>query len=168
MGFHEKSAWACLLGIVLVFVPYFYFVFQHPMAFFGLFVIAVIVQVAFMTAFHVLNAILSPSIRKTGDVPPHDELDRMIELRAAKISGVVLGLVVISWCLIAMFGAPALGVHEIALAKASGASDLSPSQFAIPVMDVLLAIHTLFAGFVMANIVYYGSIVMGYRRLAHG
>ena len=165
MGFHEKSAWACLLGIALVFTPYFVIVFRSPTAFVGLFVLAVIVQVIFMTVFHTVNAIMSHSIRKTGDAPPRDELDRMIELRAAKISGVILGLVVISWCMIAMFAAP---VQEIALGKALDGAELSTTQFAIPLANVLLAVHVLFAGFVMANLVYYGSIVVSYRKLANG
>ncbi|MCP4080349.1 MAG: hypothetical protein GY819_08010 [Planctomycetaceae bacterium] len=168
MGFHEKSAWACLLGIVLVFVPYFAVVLRFPMAFAGLFVLVVIIQVVFMVAFHVGNAIMSPSIRKTGDTPPKDELDQLIELRAAKISGVILGIVVISWCMIAMYGVPALGVHEIVLANANDGNDLPPSKFAIPIFDVLLAVHVLFAGFVIANLVYYGTIVVSYRRLANG
>jgi hypothetical protein len=168
MGFHEKSAWACLLGILLVFVPYFVVVFRNPMAFLGLFILAVVVLVVILTAFHIVNAIMSPSIRKTGDVPPHDELDRLIELRAAKTSGVVLGVAVIAWCLLAMFGAPLIGMQEIADAKAATGAEVTPSQFAIPVANVLFAVHTLFAGFVVANVVYYGSIVVGYRRLANG
>ena len=168
MGFHEKSAWACLLGTALVFTPYFVVVFRSPTAFVGLFVLAVMVQVIFMAVFHAVNAIMSHSIRMTGDAPPRDELDRMIELRAAKISGVILGMVVICWCMIAMFGAPTMGVQEIALAKALDGAELSTTQFAIPLANVLLAVHMLFAGFVMANLVYYGSIVVSYRRLANG
>lgn len=168
MGFHEKNAWACLLGIALVFIPYFMVVFRFPMAFVGLFVLAVIVQVIFMTVFHIVNAIVSRSIRKAGGSPPLDELDRMIELRAAKISGVVLGVIVILWCMIAMYGAPAMGVQEVILANATGGTEHSPSQIVIPVMNVLLAVHTLFAGFVIANLVYYGSIVVSYRRLTNG
>lgn len=168
MGFQEKSAWACLAGISLVFVPYFIFVFQYPMAFFGLFVLAVIVQVIFMTVFHAVNAIVSPSIRKSGDALPKDELDRMIEQRAAKWSGLILGIVVISWCILVMYGAPLLGVHEMGLSNASDGTELLPSSFAIPVSDVLLAVHVLFAGFVIANLIYYTTIVISYRRLADG
>lgn len=168
MGFHEKSAWACLLGIVLVFVPYFVVVFKYPMAFVGVFVLAVIVLTVFLIAFHLVNAVMSRSIRMTGDSPPKDELDRIIEFRAAKISGVILGIVVIFWCMIAMYGAPALGVHEIVLANANDGTGLLPSKFAIPVIDVLLAVHVLFAGFVIANLAYYGTIVVSYRKLANG
>ena len=165
MGFREKSAWACLMGIALVFIPYFVVVFRYPMAFVGLFVLTVIVQVIFMTVFHVVNAIMSNSIRKTGDSPPRDELDRMVELHAAKFSGVVLGVTVIAWCLIAMYGAPTMAAQEIV---PDDGAELSTTQFAIPVVNVLLAVHMLFAGFVMTNLIYYGSIVVSYRRLASG
>ena len=165
MGFHEKSAWACLLGILLVFIPYFVVVLQNPMAFVGVFIVAVFVLVAFLSSFHIFNAIMSPSIRRTGDVPPHDELDRLIEMRAAKISGIVLAVTVIVWCFNAMIGVPLIGVQEIANSELGGGP--KSAQFAIPVNQALFAIHLLFAGFVIANVVYYGSIIVGYRRLAH-
>lgn len=168
MSFHEKSAWACLLGILLVFVPYFYVVFQYPLAFVGLFAVAVAALCLFLIVFHTLNAIMSPSIRKSGDAPKRDELDRMIELQAAKISGIVLGVVVIAWCLLAMLGGPILGIRQIAAAKAATDSLATPEQFAIPLGSALMAIHTMFAGFVVANLVYYGSLIVGYRRLNHG
>ncbi len=167
MSFHEKSAWACLVSVVLVFVPYFVFVFQYPMAFVGLFVLAVVGLVALLTSFHVVNSLVTASIRKTGNTPPHDELDRTIELRAAKLSGIVLSVVVLAWSIIAMFGIPAAGVREVVNANEAGGV-VSASQFAIPVLYVLTAIHLLFAGFVTANMTYYGTIVAGYRRLADG
>jgi hypothetical protein len=167
MSFHEKSAWACLISIVLVFAPYLSVVFQQPMAFVGLFPLAVIVLVVLLTAFHIVNALVTRSIRKTGDVPPHDELDRMIELRAAKLSGIVLAIAVIVWCMSAMFFVPAIGVGELVQANMPDAIP-APPQFQIPVSLILTAIHMLFAGFVIANTVYYGSIIAGYRRLAHG
>ena len=168
MGFHEKSAWACLVAVVLVFVPYFVMVFRYPMAFVGLFVLAVVGLIALLTIFHIVNSLVTASIRKTGETPPHDELDRTIELRAAKLSGIVLGVVVVVWSIIAMYGAPTIGVLEIANAAAAGGVENDASQFAIPVLSALTAIHVLFAGFVAANVAYYGTIVAGYRRLAHG
>ena len=76
-----------MCSIVLAFVPYFWIVFRFPMAFVGVFVLAVVVLVALLVAFHVVNAMATASIRNTGDVPSPDELDRLIELRAAKLSG---------------------------------------------------------------------------------
>ncbi len=167
MSFHEKSAWACLISIVLVYIAYFALVFQHPMAFVGLFPLAAIILAVLLAAFHTVNALLTRSIRKTGDVPPQDEMDRMIEMRAAKLSGVVLAVAVMVWCMIAMFAVPAIGVGELAHAKAPDAV-VAPSQFRIPVSQALTAIQILFAGFVIANTAYYGSIIAGYRRLADG
>jgi hypothetical protein len=167
MGFHEKSAWACLISIVLVYIAYFALVFQHPMAFVGLFPLAAIILAVLLTVFHIVNALVTRSIRQTGDVPPHDELDRMIELRAAKMSGIVLGVAVMVWCMFAMFVVPVIGVGELAHTKVPDAA-AAPSQFRIPVSQALTAIQMLFAGFVIANVAYYGSIIAGYRRMADG
>ncbi len=156
MSFHEKSAWACLISIVVVFVPYFLIVFQQPMAF-GLLVLAVVLLSVLLSAFHIVNALMTRSIRTTGDIPPHDELDRLIELQAAKLSGIVLAIAVVSWSLSAMVRVPVLA-----------GEGTTPSQFAIPGIQALTAIHLLFAGFVVANLAYYGSIIAGYRRSLHG
>lgn len=157
MNFHEKSAWACLLSIVVVYVPYFLLVFQYPIASIGFFVLAVVALSVLLTAFHIINAIVTPSMHKTGDAPAQDELDRMIELRAAKLSGIVLSVAVMAWCIIiAMFVLPALGISE------------QTATFAIPVMQALTGIQLLFAGFVVANLVYYGTIVASYRRVIYG
>ena len=167
MSFHEKSAWACLVAVVLVFVPYFVHVLRYPMAFVALFVFAVIVLVALLAGFHIVNALVTPSIRETGDTPRHDELDRLIELRASKLSGIVLGIAVLLWSIAAMLGVPAAGVSEIVKAKAESAI-VAPTQLAVPMNYALTAIHLLFAGFVAANVIYYGTIIAGYRRLADG
>lgn len=164
MGFHEKSASACLLAIVLVYGPYFWMVFQHPYAGLGLFVVAVIALVVLLMTFHIINAITSRSIRKSGDLPPHDELDSLIELRAAKTSSFVLAFVVVGWCIVTMYGA--LGA-SISAAETVTSSSTQP-MLVFPLDDALTGIHALFAGFVVANITYYGSIVLGYRRLAFG
>jgi hypothetical protein len=170
MGFQEKSAWACLVSIVVVFVPYFGYVLRSPMsyvAYVGLFVLAVVVQIVLLVGFHTVNAIFSPDMRRTGTPPPADELDRMIELRAAKISGAILGVVVICWCLGAMVYFPAQGVLAVAEADRSAAV-IDARDFAVPVSSAVLAVHWLFGGFVIANVVYYGLIAWGYRRICHG
>lgn len=159
MGFHEKSAWAALGAIVLVFVPYFVVVFQHPMAYIGMFVLAVMVQVVLLTVFHVVNALATPEIRKSGDTPKLDELDRWIELRAAKLSSLLLSVVVMSWCMAAGFLIPTL-------AGASGTGDAS--RFVVSGFQAAMGLHVLFAGFVLVNVIYYATIVTGYRRLARG
>ena len=100
-------------------------------------------------------------------MPKRDELDRGLELKAAKIAGIVLSVCVICWLMIAMYGIPAVGVSQLSQAEpVEGAEAIS--QFSVPVNDALQAVHTLFAGFVVANVVYYGTIIAGYRRLANG
>lgn len=160
MSFHEKSAWASLLAVGLVFTPYFVVVGRNPLAF-GFLVVAVVVLVVILAGFHSINAISDTLIRKRGVLPPTDELDRMIELRAAKRAGFVLACAVVTWCLVTMIVVPAQGI-------ATGGIPSNMTELRLPVTDVLTAIHWLFASFVFANCVYYASIVIGYRKLAHG
>ena len=165
MSFHEKSAWACLISILLVFVPYFWYVFQYPVAFVGLFVIAVVVLVALLVGFHVANALLSASIRKSGDTPPLDERDVKIEMWSAKIAGIVLGFLVMVWCLTGMVGIPlvaAVNANEIASSPVGQAV----SEFTIPAAQALTWVHMMFAAFVVANLTYYLMIIVTYRRSA--
>lgn len=167
MSYQEKSAWACVLSILVVFTPYFFVVFWYPLAHVGLFAITVALLVAMLVAFHTVNSITTAPIRKSGDVPAPDELDHIIELRAAKLAGIVLATVVLCWSIATMFGAPAQGVIAIASERAAG--DLATSSsFAIPVSQALFWVHLLFAGFVVSNIAYYTAIVAGYRRLSNG
>lgn len=137
------------------------------MAFVGWFLLAVVGLVTLLVGFHVVNALATPTIRRTGDTPAPDELDRIIELRAAKLSGTILATVVMTWSIIAMFGIPAVGVAEVVTESAAGKA-VSPAGFAVPVTQAVFWVHLLFAGFVIANITYYGGIVAAYRRLAHG
>lgn len=166
MGFQEKNAWACGCAILVVFTPYFWFVFSHPMSYVVLLAIAVIGLVGLLIGFHIVNSIATASIRKSGDVPERDELDQTIELRAAKLAGVLLAIAVVGWSIAAMVAFPAAGVTNIAAANADGA--VTASDFAIRLPDAMRWIHILFAGFVISNVAYYGAIVFGYRRLAHG
>jgi hypothetical protein len=165
MSFHEKSAWVNLLVITGIFVPYFIFVFQQPLAFLGLLTIAVILQVALLVGFHIINALVTKSIRKRGETPPPDEMERLVELRAAKFAGFVLAFVVMSWFIIAAFGAPILGVTALVN---FGTSAAGPDSLSIPLLPILTAIHLLFAGFVLSNIAYYGAIIAGFRKLMYG
>lgn len=165
MSFHEKSALACLASICFVYVPYFVFVFLFPMAALGLFWVSAIALAVLLVAFHIVNAIATRSIRTTGDVPPVDELDHKIELQAAKWSGFILAFAVVIWILVAMYSIPLYGAGEFQQVKATG-SEVSPSNFAIPGITAMAAVHWLFAAFVFANIAYYGGIVFGYRRIA--
>lgn len=163
MSFHEKSAWACLLVIALVYVPYFAFVLQFPMAGLGLIWVSTVGVVVLLSVFHAVNALASRAMRRSGP-PPFDEMDRTIELNAAKWAGFILAFAVVSWVLVAMFLLPMIGSGAMREAKATGV-DVSDANFTVPVLTAMTAVHYLFAGFVFANLVYYGGIVFGYRRM---
>jgi hypothetical protein len=165
MSFHEKSAWACLVGIGVVYVPYFTVVLRFPMAALGLFGLSAIALVVILVVFHTVNAIATKSIRSHGEAPPVDELDQRIELKAAKWAGFVLSIAVLSWIIIAMYSAPVIGASAAEQGKLAG-NEISGLNFAIPVFSAMVAVHWLFAGFVIANMAYYGGIVLGYRRIA--
>ncbi len=167
MSYHEKSAWACLISIVVVFAPYFLVVFGHPTAYVGLFVAAVVGLITLLVGFHVVNAIVTASIHKTGHTPKADELDQIIELRAARLSGLVLGIIVLAWSVGVMLGAPVLGAVDTAHKNFAG-EPVDASDFAIPVSNAVFWVQVLFAGFVAANVTYYGKIVASYRRMANG
>ena len=153
MSFHEKSAWACVVSIGLVYVPYFVMVFRYPMAALGLIWVSAFGLAALLSVFHIANAIATRSIRTTGNVPPIDELDRRVELNAAKWAGLTLAFAVFTWILVAMYTIPVIGGRAGAI------------QFAVPVFTAMTAVHWLFAGFVLSNVTYYGGIAIGYRRL---
>jgi len=166
MGYQERNAWACACSILVVYTPYFWFVFNNPMAYVALFAIAVAGQVALLTGLHIVNSIATSSIRKSGDVPVPDELDRTIELRASKLAGILLATAVLGWSMAVMVGVPAAGVTNIAAANAD--RPVTTSDFVIEVPEAIRWIHMLFAGLVISNVAYYGAIVFGHRRLAHG
>jgi hypothetical protein len=136
------------------------------MAHVALFAIAVFCLVALLVGFHTINAVATPSIRKSGDVPEADELDRFIELRAAKLAGIVLAVAVLSWSIAAMVTVPIQGAANV-VASQSG-NPVNELDFAIPVIKAMRWAHLLFAGFVVSNLVYYAKIVIGYRRLSNG
>jgi hypothetical protein len=155
MSFHEKSAWACLISLAVVYVPYFFLVLRFPMAAIGLFWVSVFVLAVLLAAFHTVNAVATRSIRTTGVVPPVDELDERIELQAAKWAGLILGIAILAWILIAMY--PILGI---------GTGEGRTATHTVSMFAAMAAVQWLFAAFVLANAVYYGAIVFRYRRLA--
>lgn len=154
MSFHEKSAWACLISLAVVYVPYFWLVLRFPMAAIGLFWVSTLVLAVLLTAFHVVNALATRSIR-SGRMDPVDELDERIELQAAKWAGLILGIAILTWVIIAMCSIVEMG---------AGAGLAATT--AVPKLTAMAAVQWLFASFVLANAVYYGAIVFRYRRLA--
>ena len=161
MTFFEKNAWACLVSLMVVFIPYFIFVFLNPVAFVGLFILAVVLISVLMTVFHIVNAVATPQIRKTGDTPRADERDTQIELWSSKIAGIVLAVAVVFWCIGGMFG---ISFEAISGVSKSTNPVNSLNDLTIPAVKSLLGVHILFAGFVFANVVYYASMIVGYRR----
>ena len=159
MNYHEKSAWVCAICILAVYVPYFVFVWMTPAAYMVFFVAAVIGLVALMVGFHAVIALSTPKVLETGDTPPRDEMDRLIEFRAAKWSGIFLGVVVLTCCLNAMILIP---LNSLELSREAAET----GTMAISVSKALVGVHVLFAGFVLANLVYYCSIIVGYRSLS--
>lgn len=162
MSFQEKSALASLVAMACAYVPYFFLVTHYPMAALGLFWVAAGGLAVILAVFHAVNALVTRSIRLRGAAPATDELDRVIELRAAKMSGIVLAVAVFCWILFCMYAIP---VHLHAAGQAQ-ATDVS--QLQVPALTAMTAIHWLFAGWLIANVVYYGAIVFGYRRMALG
>lgn len=162
VSFHEKNAWACLLSLLLVFIPYFVFVLQNPVAYLWLLVLAIVVLVGLLTTFQVINSRVSTVTTGTANPPRLDELDKVIEIRAAKVSGLVLGFGVASWCLNTMIGVLVMAKRN--LSENAVTFNRPLSELTIPAETALMAIHLLFAGFVIANVVYYLAIIVGYRR----
>jgi hypothetical protein len=72
---------------------------------------------------------------------------------------------VVTWILVAMYSIPGISSGMLEQTRATG-SEVSPSSYAIPGFTAMSAVNWLFAGFVFANIAYYGGIVFGYRRIA--
>ena len=168
MSFHEKSAWACLVAIAALFGPYFFVTFTRvePLPFFAdtiaVLGISLILAVA-LAVVHIVFALTSAYVRRQGALPPPDEREARIELLAAKIAGLVLGMVVLLWCLTAYVGIPVNTIQELA-ANQPPAPDFK--QFAVRAQDAMFFVNLLFAGFVLANVVYYAAMVIGYRRSA--
>lgn len=93
MSFREKLAWICLVTTILVFVPYFAYVFWLFAA--GEPKLGVVLQ-AFVTAVViqiVLSVVANIAIAAfRARVEPPDERDRAIDLRSLKISYYVLAV----------------------------------------------------------------------------
>ncbi len=131
----------------------------------GLFWVSALGLVALLAVFHIVNAIATRAIRTTGEVPPADELDQKIELKAAKWAGLILSPATLTWILVAMYSIPVIGSNVLAQ-TAVPRSEVLSSIRAIPMFTAMAAVQWLFAAFVVANLAYYGSIVFRYRRLS--
>ena len=167
MGFREKNAWFCLVSILVVFVPYFYFSFQYPMEHISVFLITVVGLILLLAGCHAINAIATNSNRESGAAINPDELDKLIELGAAKWAGVVLAATVLIWCWFAMLSVP---IDEISstVNPPSIAGTMNELGFTISPVQGLFWVNLLFAGFVVSNLIYYGKIIVSYRGISNG
>ncbi|MFO0936126.1 MAG: hypothetical protein U0798_06365 [Gemmataceae bacterium] len=90
MSFREKSAWVCLFTTLIVYVPYFVYIFGIASrdgigldVTLGSFIVAVVVQA-------VLQAGLAIALRVTAKPEPKDERDAVIDGRAVRLAYYVL------------------------------------------------------------------------------
>jgi len=160
MSFREKSAWGCLAAILLIYVPYFSSVIENPAVSLFRFWISVVLIASLLIGYHILAAATDREVRANEDEPPFDELDRAIDLKASKIAGTFLGFFVLTWVIVALVNFPLLvgQANEV----------LAEEAFVISGTTALYAINALFGVFVLANVVFYGVVIAGYRRIARG
>ena len=78
-----------------------------------------------------------------------------------------MAVAVLFWSLAVMIGVPIEGVSNVAAVRQTEAL-VNETDFSIHVTTAMFWIHLLFAGFVLSNLVYYGKIVAGYRRISNG
>ena len=167
MGFREKNAWICGVSILVVFAPYFYFSLRNPVEHIFIFFLTMLGLVLLLAGFHAINAITTKSIRDSGNAPPLDELDNLIELRASKWGGIVLAALVLIWSVVAMVSVP---IEELTNATALPLTSgpLEDLDFKISAAQAMIWINLLFAGFVFSSLVYYGKIIASYRGGSNG
>ena len=92
-------------------------------------------------------------------------MEKRFDQTALKIAGYFLSVVVLLWCLNVLVGIPVLAIRGLAAAD-QNVAQVDLSQLSIPAVQALNAVQLLFAGFVLANVVYYVSLILCYRRVA--
>jgi hypothetical protein len=144
MSFREKSAWACLVTTVLVFVPYFGYVFRlyavgelSPGSIIAAFLAVVMVQSCMNIAAHIVFAI---QLRQS----PKDERDRLIESRSFRNAYLVLAC---STLLLMM---------AVVLLAKSISTD--------PVVSAVVVSQVVFLSFVVAELIKYLTQAISYRQ----
>ena len=163
MSFQEKNAWACLLAILVVYIPYFSFTLREPAPSIVPFIAAVVFLVVLLIVFYALNATVSKQIKGIDPQPKPDEREQYIDLKASKIAGFVLAVWVIVWCVNAMLLLPFVEFSTPAT-NASLDSTTSISLVSISGIVAIWWVNLLFAGFIFANTVHYATLIFFYRR----
>lgn len=114
MSFREKSAWIVFVSVLVVYAAYFGALASAlargaPLELsLGLFILSVVVLVAFQIIGHVAAALSAPREANA----PMDERDRIVEMRSAEIALPALGA-----CLFLSLGAIAFGADVAGLAN---------------------------------------------------
>lgn len=148
MSLREKSAWICLITTVVVFVPYFTYVFRlfgrhdHSVgSYIGAFVAAVFWQI-------ILNAGAQIYITIRGGEQPKDERDVAIEAKAYR--NAYIALVSLVWT---------VPFVSLPVSAATG-------QLGVPLLmgQLLLVSQLVLLSFVLAEVAKYLTQVVGYRR----
>lgn len=160
MTIHEKSAWASVVAILVLYIPYFSAVNAQPMEGVYRFWGVTIGMAVIMGVFHAIDAIVHVIRHRTHVVTLVDELDQAIQRDAAMVAGGVLAGVVVCWVIGMMYALP---LSAVTVTETT--SDGIRTYVAWSVDDIMRAIHWLFAGFVMANLVYYFVMIVRYRSM---
>lgn len=160
MAIHERSAWVSIGAILALYIPYFMDVNAHPMEslyrFWGVGIgIAVI-----MALFHTIDAIIHVIQKRSDAMQLVDELDQAIHHNATAVSGGLLAVVVVAWVIGMMYALPVLGVSVV-----ETTSEGIDTYIAWSIPQMMRAVQWLFAGFVLSNLVFYGMVIVQYRRL---
>ena len=142
MSFREKSAWACLITLLAVQVPYFLHVLPlfargsaAPAELWGPFVGAIVAQVVLLAAIHI-------GLARQASREPRDERDAAIDSRATRRAYALLS---VEMCLL-MFSTLWFG----------------------PAVSITALGQFVLAGWVLAEVARYLSQLWDYRREVHG
>lgn len=160
MAIHERSAWGSIGAILVLYIPYFIEVNAHPMESLYRFWMVGIGMAVIMGVFHLIDTIVH--VVQTRRIPLQilDELDRTIQYKAMMVSGGVLAFALVIWVIVMMYALPILGATVI-----ETTSERVNTYVAWPIDHVMRAIQWLFAGFVLANLVFYLAVIVQYRGL---
>jgi hypothetical protein len=160
MTIHERSAWISIGAILMLYIPYFIDVNAQPMVSLYRFWGVGIGMAVIMALFHAIDAVMHVVQKRGGAIQLVDELDRAIQHNAMAISGILLAVVVVVWVIVMMYALPLFGSSVV-----ETTSDYVNAYVAWPIDQVMRAIQWLFAGFVMANLVFYGVVIAQYRSM---
>lgn len=159
MTIHERSAWVSIGAMLVLYIPYFMEVQTNPMQGLVLFWVVGVGMAIILVIFHTIDAIMHVVLKRSGSLTLVDEFDQTIQRHAAMIAGGLLAVVVMSWIIVMMYLLPLFGSSVV------DTSNYASIYVAWPIEYMMRAVHWLFAGFVLSNIVYYAVVIYHYRSL---